>query len=126
MNTRKLTLAALLTAATFSPLSHADAGFGAGLTYVFGEGFAVGLKVFSDDQEDKAVAAIGIDYMLTSGAWRPNAGVGYLGDNIYGDFSAGYNYQTGAWNFGLGGGATDTEDDSATAGGAGGGHGAFF
>jgi hypothetical protein len=47
--------------------------------YVFGEGFSVGLKVFSDE-EDKAVVSAGIGYMLAFGAWRPNAGIGYLGD----------------------------------------------
>lgn len=119
MSLKKLSLAAIVAASLTTPIAQADAGFGAGITYVFGQGVAVGVKVFTNDKEDKGVGAVGLDYMLGSGTWRPNVGVGYLGDNIYGDVNAGYNYKTGAWNFGVGAGGTDTEDDDQAAGSGG-------
>nr|WP_320135908.1 hypothetical protein [uncultured Amphritea sp.] len=114
---KRLSLAALVTASLVAPIAQADAGFGAGVTYVFGGGWAVGVKVFTDDEEDKAVGSLGLDYLVGSGAWRPNVGVGYLGENIYGDLSAGYNLDGGTWSFGVGAGAVDTdeEDDDETA-----------
>ncbi len=113
-------LATALAAALVTSMAHADAGVGAGLTYVFGEGFAVGLKVFTDDEEDKGVGSVGLDYMVGSGAWRPNVGVGYLGDNIYGDLTAGYNLQSSSWNFGIGAGVPDTEQGRGRGRGRGG------
>ncbi|MBQ0756642.1 MAG: hypothetical protein KBT66_11275 [Amphritea sp.] len=110
MSLKKLTLIAAIAATLATPIAQADAGVGAGITYVFGQGFAVGVKVFTNDEEDKGVGSFGLDYMLGSGAWRPNVGVGYLGDSIYGDVNAGYNYQTGGWTFGVGAGGADTED----------------
>ena len=71
-------LATALAAALVTSMAHADTGVGAGLTYVFYEGVAVGLKIFTDDKEDKAVGSVGLDYIVGSGAWRPNVGVGYL------------------------------------------------
>lgn len=124
MSLKKLSLAAVVAASLTTPIAQADAGVGAGITYVFGQGVAVGLKVFTNDEEDKAVGSVGIDYMLGSGAWRPNVGVGYLGDNIYGDANAGYNYKTGAWSFGVGAGGTDTEEDKPASSGGGSGAGA--
>nr|WP_320135907.1 hypothetical protein [uncultured Amphritea sp.] len=112
---KKLSLAALVAASLVAPIAQADAGFGAGVTYVFGGGWAVGVKVFTDDEEDKAVGSLGLDYLVGSGAWRPNVGVGYLGENIYGDLSAGYNFDGGAWSFGVGAGAVDTDEDDDTA-----------
>ncbi|MBU2966151.1 hypothetical protein Q4508_06430 [Amphritea sp. 2_MG-2023] len=112
---KKLSLAALVAASLVAPIAQADAGFGAGVTYVFGGGWAVGVKVFTDDEEDKAVGSLGLDYLVGSGAWRPNVGVGYLGENIYGDLSAGYNFDGGTWSFGVGAGAVDTDEDDDTA-----------
>ncbi len=111
MSIKKLSLVTAVAVSLAAPIAQADAGVGAGITYVFGKGVAVGLKLFTNDEEDKAVGSVGLDYVIKSGAWRPNVGVGYLGDNIYGDVNAGYNYKTGEWDFGIGVGATDTEDD---------------
>ncbi|RTE65887.1 hypothetical protein EH243_09370 [Amphritea opalescens] len=108
---KKLSVAAIVAASLAVPVAQADAGFGAGITYVFGEGVAVGVKIFTDDEEDKAVGSLGLDYVVNSGAWRPNVGVGYLGDNIYGDLSAGYNLGAGTWSFGAGAGAVDTDEE---------------
>lgn len=116
MSLKKFSLAAVVAASLTAPVAQADAGVGAGITYVFGQGFAVGLKIFTNDEEDKGVGSVGLDYMLGVGGWRPNVGVGYLGDNIYGDVNAGYNYKTGTWGFGVGGGGVDTEDDKPAGG----------
>ena len=104
-------LATALAAALVTSMVHADTGVGAGLTYVFYEGVAVGLKVFTDDKEDEVVGSVGLDYMVDSGAWRPNVGVGYLCDSIYGDLTAGYNLQSSSWNFGIGAGVADTKEN---------------
>ena len=94
-----------------SSMAQAEAGFGAGLTYVFGEGVAIGAKIFTSNKEDKAVGSAGLDYLVKSGDWRPNIGIGYLGKNTYGDVNAGYNYHAGEWSFGVGIGGVNTEDD---------------
>lgn len=94
--------------------SFAGTGFGVGISYVFGSGVAVGAKVFSDDEKSETAASLGIDYIITSGGWRPSVGATYLGNNNYGDFNAGYNLTTGTFDFGVGGGYSDT-DDSASA-----------
>ncbi|MFT6913891.1 MAG: hypothetical protein ACJAWL_000177 [Motiliproteus sp.] len=115
MSLKKLSLATIAAASLMTPMAQGDAGVGAGMTYVFGQGVAVGMKVFTNDKEDHAVGSAGLDYMLGTGAWRPNVGVGYLGDNVYGDLNAGYDYQKGTWNLGVsaGTGSTDAEDKPA-------------
>lgn len=123
MDLKKLSLAAVVATSLVTPTAQAGAGIGAGITYVFGEGLAVGVKIFTDDEEDKAVGSLGLDYIVNSGAWRPNVGIGYLGDNIYGDLNAGYNYREGAWDYGVGVGVLDTDEDKAAAPAAGGGAG---
>jgi len=115
MSLKQLSLAAAVAVSLFAPIAQADAGVGAGITYVFGQGVAVGVKLFTSDEEDKAVGSAGLDYMINSGSWRPNVGVGYLGDSVYGDVNAGYNYKTGVWDFGVSGGTADTEGDVAVA-----------
>jgi outer membrane protein W len=110
MSLKKISLVAAITASLAIPYSQADVGAGVGITYVFGQGIAVGVKAFTDDKEDKAVGSVGIDYMLSTKAWRPNVGIGYLNDNIYTDATAGYDLQQNAWTFGLGAGAADTEE----------------
>ena len=107
---RKILLAA--SAALTLPLSTtADVGAGVGVSYVFGQGPAVGLKIVSDDEETETVGTFGIDYLITSGSWRPNIGVGYVGKNNYGDINVGFNLSTGQFDFGAGGGYADTEEN---------------
>ncbi len=110
MYLKQLSVAALLASSVLSQTAQADVGFGAGITYVFGQGVAVGLKAFTSNDEDEAAGSVGVDYLLGSGTWRPNVGISYLGDNLYGDFNAGYNYQQGSWSFGVGAGGVNTED----------------
>ena len=100
-----LKTAIMLVALTFPFSAKADPTVGAGISYVFGEGFAVGLKAFSNDQKNNIVGSIGIDYLLEKNAWRPNFGVGYLFCNdFYSDINAGYNFKTETWNWGAGSG----------------------
>lgn len=108
MSVKKLSLAVIVAASLATPLAQADAGIGVGMTYVIGQGAAVGMKVFTRDREDQTVGSAGLDYMLGSGKVRPNVGIGYLGNNIYGDVNAGYDFQNSAWNLGVGAGVLDT------------------
>lgn len=112
MDFKKLTFVSLIAASMLSPTSQADVGFGGGITYIFGQGFAVGVKAFTSNNEDEAAGSIGLDYMLPTGGWRPNVGISYLGDNIYGDINVGYDYQQSSWNFGVGAGGVNTEEDT--------------
>jgi hypothetical protein len=112
MYLKGLYLTALVAMFMTTSIVQADAGIGAGVTYVFRQGVAVGVKLFSNDKEDKVVGTAGLDYMLGTGSWRPNVGIGYLGDKVYGDINASYNFQSGIWDFGVGAGAADTEDKS--------------
>ncbi|MFT6904814.1 MAG: hypothetical protein ACJAS1_001468 [Oleiphilaceae bacterium] len=113
---QKIISAAILTSILSLPLTlHADTGFGIGVTYVFDSGMAVGVKVFADDEEYEVEASAGIDYMLDSGALRPNIGVAYLGDNNYVDLNVGYNLKNKSRNFGVGVGFVDTEKEKVTA-----------
>ncbi len=108
-------LAATILSAPLATTAQADAGFGVGISYVFGEGIAVGVKAFTDDEEEKGVGSVGLDYIVNSGAWRPNVGAAYLDEDVYVDVNAGYNYQTGSWDFGVGGGYADIEEEKAAA-----------
>lgn len=116
MQLKKLSIASLLAASVLSQTAQADVAFGLGLSFVFGQGLAVGVKAFTNDQEDEAAASFGIDYLPVSGTWRPNVGVGYLGNNIYGDLNMGYDLQGGGWSFGAGAGGVNTEEDTPPVG----------
>lgn len=113
MDLKKISLAAAVTASLATPIAQADVAIGAGITYVFGEGLAVGVKVFTDDEKNKVVGTLGLDYLVNTRAWRPNVGVGYLGENIYGDVNAGYNYGADEWDYGVGIGFLDTDEDKS-------------
>jgi hypothetical protein len=112
----KIITAAILTATLSSPLTlHAETSFGIGVSYIFGEGIAVSGKVFADDEEYQVGAAAGIDYMLKTGAWRPNMGVAYIGDHNYGDLNVGYNLKNKAIDFGVGVGYTNAQKEKEAA-----------
>jgi hypothetical protein len=89
----------------------ADVGYGGGLNYVFGQGLSVGLRVFSDDEEDEVAGSMGIDYVLKGRSWRPVVGLVYLGDDHYGELNFGYNLTSKTFDVGVGVGYADTEDD---------------
>ncbi|GAA6178738.1 hypothetical protein NBRC116594_01760 [Shimia sp. NS0008-38b] len=95
--------------------------YGIGLTYVFGGDFALGFRVFHDDEPGSAVLAIGADYKFSSQAFRPTVGVGYLDEDYYLDFSLGYDTRLQALDYGMGLGASfETEEEAGTTTGGGG------
>lgn len=99
--------AGLLGAVFFSgSVSHADPSFGLGLTYTFGGDWAVGVRVFHDDEPEGAVLAIGADYKFGAQAFRPTVGAAYLDEDFYVDFSLGYDTRLQALDYGVGLGAS--------------------
>lgn len=89
---------------------HADPALGVSVSYVFGEGFAAGVKVFSTDEEDEVAGYLGVDYVFMSGQVRPNLGVAYLFDSAFLGADIGWDIQDGVANFALSGGYADTTD----------------
>lgn len=110
----RTTLSAAVVATSLGAMattaSASDVGYGVGLSYVFGQGFAVGVKAFSDDEADEVAAGVGIDYVFANNALRPNIGIAYLGDGYYGDGTLGYNLGSGHFDLGVGGGWSDADD----------------
>jgi hypothetical protein len=84
------------------------------VSYVFGEGFAAGVKVFSTDEEEEVAGYLGVDYVFTSGQVRPNLGVAYLFDSAFLGADIGWDIQDGVANFALSGGYADTTDPTTT------------
>jgi hypothetical protein len=89
---------------------HADPALGVSVSYVFGEGFAAGVKVFSTDEEEEVAGYLGVDYVFMSGQVRPNLGVAYLFDSAFLGADIGWDIQDGVANFALSGGYADTTD----------------
>ncbi|MGI1662779.1 hypothetical protein ACRDNQ_11110 [Palleronia sp. KMU-117] len=120
-------VAVALTAALLAgqPVA-ADPAGGVSVSYIFGEGFAVGVKVFSNDEEEEVVGYLGLDYVFNSAAVRPNAGIAYLFEDAFIGGDVGWDIGAGVANFGLSGGWADTTDPTeatsttATDGGTGG------
>ncbi|MDU9414276.1 hypothetical protein [Pseudomonas sp. zfem005] len=111
-----LACAALLGSALTPTLASADVGFGVGLSYVFGNGggLSVGVKAFSNDEDNETVGSLGLDYLVQSGAFRPNIGVAYQGEGYFSGADVGYNLDSQSVDFGLGGGWSNSDDDHKT------------
>ena len=91
----------------------ADPSLGVGLNFTFGSGqvnTGIGVRVFSDDEEDSAALSLGLDYMFGSGALRTSVGAAYLMDNSYVEVNGGYDFGLGVFNAGVGFGFADTDD----------------
>ncbi len=101
MKTYQALLASLLLGSSISAM--ADTGVFVGVVYDFGSNAGPGLsvKLVSDDEEDKAVAAIGVSYFPSS-ARRigVDLSAGYTFNN--GLVTAGYDFVNRAPQFGLG------------------------
>lgn len=113
-------LLALATALSLAGPASADPSLGLGLSFAFGAGkvdTGIGLRVFSDDEEDKFVGSAGVDYMFGSRTWRPTVGAAYLGNNSYIGADMGFGLNGGGITFGLGAGGVNTKAPSVSSGG---------
>jgi hypothetical protein len=98
-------------ALTLSTPVLADPALGFGLNFTFGNGSVntgVGVRVFSDDEQDKAAASAGLDYMFGSQSWRGSLGAAYMMENSYIELNGGYDFNSGGFDFGIGGGGANT------------------
>jgi len=114
MSKKILPVSALALALAPMPAA-ADPAVGIGLNLTFGSNgtdMGAGLRVFSDDQKDKAAASLGLDYMFKSKSVRASVGAAYLMDNSYVEVNTGYNFKQQAFDFGVGGGFVETVDHS--------------
>jgi hypothetical protein len=109
----KSLIAASALALTLSTPVLADPALGFGLNFTFGNGgvnTGVGVRAFSDDEQDKAAASVGLDYMFGSQSWRGSLGAAYMMDNSYIELNGGYDFNNGGFDFGIGGGWVNTND----------------
>ncbi|MCT8159749.1 hypothetical protein [Pseudoruegeria sp. SHC-113] len=87
------------------------------LTWVFGEGFAIGVKGFSNDESGEAAATIGVDYVFSAQQFRPNVGVAYIDDDWFVGLDIGvFGTDFSGANFGIGVGPIDSDDGSSPGG----------
>lgn len=108
MSYKVLSAAALICA--LSTPATADPTLGFGLNFTFGGGkinTGVGVRVFSNDERDKAAASVGLDYMFGTKSWRGSLGAAYMMDNSYIELNGGYNFG-GGFDFGFGAGGAKT------------------
>lgn len=106
----KVLSAAALICALAAPAT-ADPTLGFGLSFTFGGGkinTGVGLRVFSNDEQDKPAITVGLDYMFGTQSWRGSLGAAYMMDNSYIEMNGGYNFDGSGFDFGFGTGAART------------------
>lgn len=107
---------ALVPLGFMPPVAQADdVGFGVGISYVFGSGLAVGARAFSNDEDNETVGSVGIDYLISAGAFRPNVGIAYQGEGYFSGVSVGYNLGAGVFDFGVGLGLSNGDDRNQNA-----------
>lgn len=114
---------ALIAAMGMAAPAQADPTIGFGLSIALGGGSSdvgIGVRLFSDDEEESAVASVGVDYMFQSNRLRPTVGLAYLDKDFYLGLDLGYDLNSGGVDFGVSAGAVDTESDSSSNGGDGG------
>lgn len=104
--------------ATLSAPAAADPAVGFGLTITFGTGqpeVGAGVRVFSNDEEDQFATSLGLDYLFSSQAFRGSLGGAYLMNNSYVGLDGGYNFTTGTFGVGIGGGVVNTNQPPTAA-----------
>jgi len=107
--------AAVLSLGLAMPAS-ADPALGLGISLSFGGGKSqtgVGLRLFSNDKRDTAVASVGLDYVFGTKQFRPTFGAAWLGDDIYIGADVGFGLGGGGMDFGLGLGGVNTANPVA-------------
>jgi hypothetical protein len=109
---KTIATAAAFTLALAMPTS-ADPSVGFGLSFSFGAGnvdYGVGVRIFSNNEQDELAASVGIDYMFQSKRIRPTFGVAYLGDNSYIGLDMGFGLNGEGIDFGVGVGGVNTDE----------------
>lgn len=104
---------------SFAAPAVADPTAGLAVTYSFGGGqpqTAIGLRVFSDDQQDDFAGTVGVDYMLSTQSWRGTVGAAYLAENVFVGIDLGYGLSDGSIGFGVSAGAVKTDAGEPTDG----------
>jgi hypothetical protein len=97
----------------------ADPTAGVGVTYSFGGGqpqVAIGVRVFSDDQQEEFAGMVGVDYMFGTQSWRGTIGAAYLAENVFVGVDLGYGLSDGTFGFGMSAGAVRTAEPAEPAG----------
>lgn len=116
----KILSAAALICALSTPAT-ADPVLGFGLSFTFGAGkvnTGIGMRVFSNDERDKAAASVGLDYMFGTKSWRGSLGAAYMMDNSYIELNGGYGFGGGGFDFGFGAGGANTTKAPVASGGS--------
>ncbi|SLN16591.1 hypothetical protein PSA7680_00467 [Pseudoruegeria aquimaris] len=108
----KRLLCSTAAAALISPgIALADPTASINLSWVFGEGVAIGVKAFSNDESGEAAATIGLDYLFSAQQLRPNVGVAYIDDDFFIGADIGMlNTDWSSFNFGIGVGPVDSQN----------------
>jgi hypothetical protein len=110
----KTFLAASAVVLTLALPVAADPAVGFGLSLSFGGGkvdAGVGVRLFSNDEEDSFAATLGLDYMLKSGSLQPTVGAAYVMDSCYIGLDLGLNLNSRELDFGVRLGGVKTEED---------------
>jgi hypothetical protein len=111
---RTILLSTLLL--TLAAPAVADPTVGFGVTYSFGGGqpqAGIGLRVFSNDEQDEFAGTVGVDYMLGTRSWRGTIGAAYLAENVFAGVDLGYDFGDGTFGFGVSAGAVKTAEPAS-------------
>ena len=112
-------LIALATLLSLATPALADPSLGLGLSLSFGGGkpqTGIGLRVFSDDERDSFVGAVGVDYMFGAQSFRGTVGGAYLGNDTYLGLDMGLDFNGGGIGFGFGAGGVGTTQSTGSGG----------
>ena len=108
----KLTTVAAVAITGLATPAFSDPSIGFGLNFSFGGNVVVtslGVRGFTDNEEDKVAGSLGLDYVFGENRVRPTVGVAYPGSNNY--MGLDLCFGSGQVEFGLGAGVVDTADD---------------
>jgi len=116
---RRISMALALSLGLAAPAAQADPTVGFGLSIALGGSspdVGFGVRLFSDDEQESAVASIGVDYIFRSNSLRPTVGVAYLDKDFYLGLDLGYNFASGGIDYGVSAGGVDTESPKRSSG----------
>ena len=113
--TKLVKWAVCLAISCSAPALRADPSVGFGINYIFGGDWSLGLRIFSDDQAEEVVGALGLDYVIGDQRVRPTAGIAYLEEDFYVGFDIGYDFNARGVDFSVGLGVVDADPAVAPA-----------